>query len=289
MQFSNLVTGEFPPEVSLMKSTLQILDVGNNPVYSNGSALWPFLGQMTQLTDLRTDRTNFATINGIPTQLANLQKLRYFLGESSLYKGPLSGSAFPTGLSVLSKSAVPRYAGSIKYNSHHSVAAILDIEGNDFSGSTIPFEIGLLPSLENFYIRASNVTGNLNYMTNMKNVGRCYPLVLRRYPTNAMFTFSREKHIYPPDASTVETFVDNNPGLTGTIPTELGQLTNLGKWLVHAIRKQSQQSNTHDSTLLTSKMSLPFSASFSTTECSFTGTLPSELGNLGTSVRKYSK
>jgi len=204
VQFSNLVTGEFPPEVSLMKSTLQILDVGNNPVYSNGSALWPFLGQMTQLTDLRTDRTNFATTNGIPAELANLQKLRYFLCESSLYKGPLSGSAFPMGLSVLT---------------------ILDIEANDFSGSTIPFEIGLLPSLENFYIRASNVTGNLNYMTNMKHI--------------------------------VETFVDNNQGLTGTIPTELGQLTNL--------------------------------ASFSTTECSFTGTLPSELGNLGASVRKFFK
>lgn len=167
-------------------------------VYSNATDFNPFLGELTELTDLRTDRTNFQSFDGIPTEIGNLKNLVYYSCEGNLYRGPLYGAAFPSDLTALS---------------------VLDIEANGY-GSPIPNEIGLLPALENFYIRASEVTGDLGYMVNMQSV--------------------------------FQTFVDLNPDLGGQIPPGIGGLTTL--------------------------------ASFSASECNFSGSLPPELGNLGDSM-----
>lgn len=103
LQFSNILTGEFPPEVSLLKAALEILDLGNNLVFSDAATFNPFLGELVQLTDLRTDRTNFQSEDGIPTQIANLKNLAHYSCEGSLYRGPLNGAAFPSDLTALSK------------------------------------------------------------------------------------------------------------------------------------------------------------------------------------------
>lgn len=99
------MTGEFPPEVVYLNATLEILDLGNNLVFSNATTFNPYLGELTELTDLRTDRTNFLSTDGIPTQLANLRKLSYYSCEGSLYRGPLNGAAFPSDLAALCKLA----------------------------------------------------------------------------------------------------------------------------------------------------------------------------------------
>lgn len=62
------------------------------------------MGQLTELTDLRTDRTNFQTSDGIPTELGNLKKLGYFSCEGSLYRGPLNAAAFPSDMTALCES-----------------------------------------------------------------------------------------------------------------------------------------------------------------------------------------
>jgi len=168
-----MLTGEFPPEVVYLKEWLVVLDIGNNLVYSNGSEFNPYLGELTELTELRTDQTNFQSIDGVPTEIGNLKKLEHYSTEACLYTGPLSGTAFPSDLAALT---------------------VLDIEANKY-GSTVPVEIGRLPSLENLYLRASDLFGDLSYMVGMKSI--------------------------------FQTFVDFNPNLGGEIPPEIGNLSTL--------------------------------------------------------------
>lgn len=170
------MTGEFPPEVVYLNSTLEILDIGNNLVTSDGALFSPFLGELTELTDLRTDRTNFISTDGIPTQIGNLKKLVYYSCEGSLYRGPLDGAAFPSDLTALSKMihVCCLHNGLIEVSCLFSLPlAVLDIEANGYAGSTVPVEIGLLPALENFYIRASEIAGTIDYMVSMPSICKC--------------------------------------------------------------------------------------------------------------------
>ena len=91
----------------------------------------------------------------------------------------------------------------------------LDIGGNSYK-STIPSEIYTLPLLERLYIQESDISGNLEFIKEMPNI--------------------------------FEIWIDRNPGLKGTIPTEIGSVSSLG--------------------------------SISLSGCSFKGPLPSELGAL---------
>ena len=102
IQFSNVLTGEYPPEVVYLNKTLQILDLGNNLVYSNGTTFSHYLGWMYQLTDLRTERTNFQSTDGVPVEIGNLKKLRYYACANSMYQGALNGDAFPSDMTALS-------------------------------------------------------------------------------------------------------------------------------------------------------------------------------------------
>jgi hypothetical protein len=197
--FSNLVTGEFPPEVVYMKETLKVLDVGTNQVFTDGSLFGPFLGQLTELTELRIDDTNFQYSPGVPTELGLLTKLGLFAASRTLFRGALQGASFPSSLTEL---------------------FWLELEYNGFN-SSIPLEIGDLPSLSTFFIRDSFVSGSLDYMQNMRSIR-----------TN---------------------WVDANPGLAGTLPEFLGSLSTLG--------------------------------SLSVSDCSFSGALPSSLGDLADSLQ----
>lgn len=97
------MTGEFPPEVVYLNETLTLLDVGKNLVTSEGSFLNPYLGWLYKLTDLRVDRTNFKSTDGVPQEISNMKDLKHFSCEGNLYKGPLNPAAFPSDLSQLSK------------------------------------------------------------------------------------------------------------------------------------------------------------------------------------------
>lgn len=88
--------------------------------------------------------------------------------------------------------------------------------GGNAYNSTIPSEIYALPLLERFYIQNSYVGGNLEFIKSMPRI--------------------------------IELWLDDNPGLVGTIPTEIGNLKNL--------------------------LSISFSGN------NFYGTIPSEIGQL---------
>lgn len=190
-QFSNDVTGEFPPEVVYLAAHLRVLDLGNNVVYNNGTFWNPFLGQMTTLADFRIDRTNFQTTDGVPVEIRNLKNLGYFACTSSLYRGPLNGAAFPSDMAALS---------------------VLDIEANTY-GNAVPTEIGVLPGLQNFYIRACSMTGNLNYMVNMPKIFQTF-VGLNPGLAGPLPDFSR--------LSTLASISATESGFSGTLPAELG-------------------------------------------------------------------
>jgi hypothetical protein len=140
--FSNLVTGEFPPEVSLLKGTLQILDVGTNQVFTDGAIFNEYLGRLTELVDLRYDDTNFQNNPGVPTEIGNLKKLGFYNAARTLYRGPLTGASFPSDLLDL---------------------YWIELDFNGFN-SSIPLNIGLLPNLTSFFIRDCFIDGTLEYL-----------------------------------------------------------------------------------------------------------------------------
>lgn len=71
---------------------------------------------------------------------------------------------------------------SLAHFSRHCATAVLDIEANGYEGSTVPSEIGLLPALENFYIRASDVGGTIDYMANMQSICKYNSLFRKDFP-----------------------------------------------------------------------------------------------------------
>ena len=91
-----------PEELALLGPTLEILDVGQTPVF----ALQEYatvIGQLTNLVELRHDEVNFISLTGIPTEIGNLKRLVAYGCASNLYSGALDGAAFPSDMTALGK------------------------------------------------------------------------------------------------------------------------------------------------------------------------------------------
>ena len=54
----------------------------------------------------------------------------------------------------------------------YPVEGYMVLSGNFFS-SPIPVEVGQLPSLANFYVEDSDITGDLSFVVPMRTAGRC--------------------------------------------------------------------------------------------------------------------
>ena len=103
LQFKNIVTGEFPGEVALLSDSLEIFDVGDNPVFTEGDTFNQYLGQLSKLTDLRYDQTNFINTNGVPVELGSLKALQFYSCAQVLYSGALQEAAFQPDQANLGK------------------------------------------------------------------------------------------------------------------------------------------------------------------------------------------
>ena len=190
----NRLTGQFPPEVALLKDSLEVVDLYQNPIYNKGAQNNDWLGELTNLQKLFFGHTYFQ-YDGIPAAIGKLTNLVEFDCSYSLYHGPLRGESFAQ-------------LSNLEY---------LHIGGNRYN-SSIPYELAQLPSLQFLYGEFSDLTGDINFVKWMQ------------------------------DTPIVEMWLDKNPMLGGTIPTELGLVTTL--------------------------------RSFSITGCDFEGSIPTELGNL---------
>jgi len=193
--YSNLLTGEFPPEVVLLARTLQILDLGVNVVYTVGEFFNPYLGMLTELVDLRYEQTNFVYDRGIPLEIGNLKKLALYKAYQVRYTGALDGDAFPPDMTVLEH---------------------LDIEKNSYN-STIPDALTALPALKYFYIRNSFIEGNLDWMQGMPSIAEVWVDSNPGLGDKPLPTFLGS-------ISTLIGFSVSDCGYTGRIPAGLGRL-----------------------------------------------------------------
>mmetsp|Transcript_41280 Transcript_41280/g.46915 ORF Transcript_41280/g.46915 Transcript_41280/m.46915 type:complete len:676 (-) Transcript_41280:180-2207(-) len=196
----NNLGGTFPNEFSVIGSSLEYLDLSNNPTASFMSGMF-WMGQMTQLLHLDIHNTNFDH-SGIPPYFANLVNLQYFdMSETYIW--------YSFGWDVFSNMT------SLEW---------LNIADNYYEGE-FPTEIANLPNLKNLYIHDSYFSGSFDFLDTMtpemieiwadQNYWEPGPI------PSALFQFSNLKGLSLTGCQ-----------LTGTIPTEFGLLDKLERvWL----------------------------------------------------------
>jgi hypothetical protein len=121
-------------------------------------------------------------------------ELGFFYLQNTMFSGDLP-TKFPSGLVELDLTNT-MLTGGLKGSSFVDLMSLkfLVLDGVQFN-SSIPVEIANLPNLEFFFASDAMITGDLSYMESM-------PMIF-------------------------EHWVDRNPGLSGTIPSGIGQLTTL--------------------------------------------------------------
>ena len=103
LQDKNFLTGEFPPEVVLLKGNLERLTLSENLVFTRGDTFNSYMGELRQLTRLDYSDTNFINQNGIPTEIGLLKKLGAYKCNRIRYVGTISSLAFPSDMTQLCK------------------------------------------------------------------------------------------------------------------------------------------------------------------------------------------
>lgn len=86
-----------------MKSTLQLLSLSDNLVFTRGNLFNSYMGELTQLTRLEYANTNFINENGVPTEIGRLKNLNFYSCNQVRYAGALSSLAFPSDMTQLSE------------------------------------------------------------------------------------------------------------------------------------------------------------------------------------------
>lgn len=196
----NKLTGSFPAETTLLKDSLEVLDLTKNWVYNEGSQGNDWLGQLSNLKYLSVSQTGFA-YDGIPTAIGRLTKLTDLDVSYCLYLGELDGSIF-NGLQEVT---------------------YLDISGNSYK-SNAPSSIGRMSNLLYFYAIDTDLKGNLNFITSSRTLEELW------IDDNPNFVGSIPTAIGNMKALASLSLADND--LAGTIPTHIGRCEQLRQvWL----------------------------------------------------------
>ena len=199
------ITGTFPMEVILLKETLEVIALSNNPVSNNG---WEWLGELTQLQTLRVDNTGFGYDQGLPTELGILTNLETLDLSNSWFTGRLNAS---TVFSNLSKLRTLSLEGLENLTHAHTVLDYVptfrDLRFLTLSHISFQTEISLnlfdLPQLQELSMSHANLTGNLDVLFN-------YSASIESFHTNLRVLE-----------------LSHNPNLGGTLPSVIGQLSQL--------------------------------------------------------------
>ncbi|CAB9508224.1 leucine rich repeat [Seminavis robusta] len=199
---SNRITGTFPPETTIMASSLTYIDLFRNSVYNSGDAGNAWLGRLTNLRKLFYGQTNFEYKNGIPTQISQLTNLEEYDCSFTRYSGPLVGSTFSP-------------LQNLEY---------LVLSGNAYNTS-IPVEIGNLSNLKFLYVQNASIAGDLSFMEPMQSIIECWvdqnPRLGGPIPTTIG------------NVQTLQSLSITTCGLDGPIPSELGDLRNMVRMWLH--------------------------------------------------------
>ncbi|KAL7557919.1 hypothetical protein ACA910_022529 [Epithemia clementina (nom. ined.)] len=225
---SNMLMGTLPIEVTILRNTLQVLDLENNLIYNNGAANVWWLGELTKLQVLNLGKNAFSggdqQQHGLPAELGNLVNLRELNLEATLFFGRLDGAIFST-------------MTQLEY---------LDLGGLALNGP-LPTSLKRLPNLRYVYLDDTDLRGNWStYLDGTRDGG---------FPQLVEFWADQNPQLRGTLPSTLTAITTlrslslSNCGLTGSLPSELGRMSNTMKqmWL-------------HNN--------------------KFTGTIPTDLGNL---------
>lgn len=197
---SNGLTGTFPPETQLLKDSLTYLDLSGNLIHNKGYEGNAWLGELTNLEYLYIASTSFEN-DGIPTEIGKLTKLKELDVSYVLYFGPLTEGMW-AGLTDLS---------------------YLVMDGNGFN-SSLPQDLISLPSLKYLYVADSFLEGSLDFIADMPTIAELWiddnPGLSGLLPASVA------------DSETLQSLSLTHCGLTGTIPTEFGLMTDMVQmWL----------------------------------------------------------
>jgi Leucine-rich repeat (LRR) protein len=192
---NNRLTGNFPPEVKLLKDSLIRIDIMNNIVWNPGHEYNAFIGELTNMEYLFIGSTNFE-YDGIPLEIGKLTKLIEFDCSYSLYHGALRGEVFPN-------------LSELKH---------LVMGGNSYN-SSVPTELSQLQNLKWLFIDYADLTGDISFLTSMGSLKEVW------LDTNPNLKGSIPASIGK--LSALESLSVTNCGLTGTIPSQVGSMSNM--------------------------------------------------------------
>jgi hypothetical protein len=195
---NNRLYGTWAPEVQMLKSSLQTIDLYNNfYLAADGDAGHSWIAQMTNLRELFYGTTSFE-YNGIPTYIGRLSNLREFDCSYTLYlDGPIRAEAF----------------------AENPLLEYVDIGSNSYT-STVPPTITNHPSIKFFYldnVLLYDVSQSLDFLVGMRSLLETW---------NDFTSFQGGLPTGLGTLSTLKSLSLTFCGLTGPIPSELGNLGN---------------------------------------------------------------
>lgn len=198
----NNLSGFIPPEIAMIASTLQTLDLTSNGIYMEG-AMYDVFNHLTMLTSLLVDDNFMYHKRGLPSQFMMMDRLQKLRLSYNLFSGQLETHPVLASMTQLTH---------------------LEIEANFLSGSMPPI-VGQLTNLVYLYMRRNEMTYNLDFLKG----GQLTDLFAMWLDSNVITgTIPTEIGLLTGLASISIT----NATLRGPIPSELGNLTALRRlWL----------------------------------------------------------
>jgi len=198
----NGLSGSFPSQVALLRNSLIRLDLSDNWIHNPGDECNSFLGQLSNLQYLFIGSTFFEHDKGVPTEIGLLSKLIAFDASNTMYSGKLNGDAF----------------------ANKPILRSVDLSGNHFAEGRIPEELVKAPQLQHLYMEASNLTGDLSFLKEMKAIVDLWIGNNEGLSGSIPATISQ--------ANALETLSISHCSLTGQLPSEMGSLESLKEvWL----------------------------------------------------------
>jgi hypothetical protein len=189
---TNDLSGFFPSEFAYLAPSLQSLNIQENYCYNRGDKGNAFFGKLVNLEFLYM-RDGLFQNEGIPTHFGLLTNLQEIDCSYGLYHGPLSPEIFENFQSL-------RY---------------LEISGNFING-TIPASLATLPKLKYFYAANCGLEDTLDFVLQM-------PVVVEAWLDRNPLLAGKIPEELGPQMTTLESFSVTRSGLTGTLPSSLGE------------------------------------------------------------------
>jgi len=197
------LSGTLPLEMAFLESLVD-LDLTSNFIYVDGEASVTPFTTLTQLQSLEMEDNYVVTINsGVPPSVANMTSLQKLVMSYNILQGPLDGALF----------------GKLSQLTH------LEAESNFITGD-FPSTIVQNPNLLYIYMRRNLMTIHLPTLLGVDTLSSIFAVWLDTNIVQGGIPTTIGNH------TALASISITNASLTGTLPSELGELTGLRRvWL----------------------------------------------------------